>query len=145
MSLLSTLFGDTTDPPQDPYWQRNPDLKYYRLLQISRRPQVLADKSGVFILWSQSPHGHWIYCAHAEDLEGAVEIVASHPEVISLESRHGLLFSWSPIRADLRDGVVAHLRATLPFALEDAALDDRLGLSAAKLAAAEPVPVLPPG
>lgn len=132
--------------PQDPYWQRNARLRYVRLVHMAARADRLAGKGGVFVIWTQGvQRGTWVYCGHSPDLAEAVRQVIDAPAIVEWENRARLAFTWAPIRADRRDGVVAYLRGLLAFAVDDAALDEALGLSRARLRDADPVPVLPPG
>lgn len=149
MSLLSRLFGrpaaSKPRPPQDPYWQRNADLKYVRLMALYHRTRGLRGQGGVFIVWSQGLRGQWVYCGHAPDLAEAVRLLADSHPIAEWEDRAPLSVTWSPIRADRRDGAVAYLRETLRFQVEDPTLDRRLGMRPEALARAERVPILPPG
>jgi hypothetical protein len=146
MSFLSAIFGGLAPAkPAEPYWQRNNDLKYGRLLQIYRKADRLKGRGGVFIVWNTGIKGRWVYCGHCTDMAMAVRELCDSPETQEYEARSALFFTWSPIKPKLRDGVVKHLRATLTFVVDDPDLDQVFGFSSKQIEAAKAVPVLPPG
>ncbi|WP_413207204.1 hypothetical protein [Rhodospirillum sp. A1_3_36] len=146
MSFLSAIFGGkAAAKPAEPYWQRNSELKYGRLLQMYGKADRLKGRGGVFITWNVGVKGLWVYCGHCPDMAMAVRELCDSPETREYEARSALFFTWSPIKPELRNGVVKHLRTTLPFALDDPDLDRVFGFSPKQIDAARAVPVLPPG
>ncbi|MQX38270.1 hypothetical protein [Roseospira navarrensis] len=127
MSILSYLFGESDQPPPDPVWQRDPAMKYYRLLSMRPGRPNLTGRSGVFVLFHRGVRPGWVYVGATADLAGAVERVQAHHEISEYERRGGVFMTWSYIRADKRDGVVAYLRRQMKPEVEDPALDEALG------------------
>jgi hypothetical protein len=146
MSFLSALFGGKASAkPAEPYWQRNSELKFSRLLQLYGRADRFAGLGGVFVCWNTGIKGRWVYVGHCDDMAQAVRELCDAPEAAEFEARSALFFTWAPIKAELRDGVTRYLRDILNCALDDPDLDRVFGMSRERLAAAPPVPVLPPG
>ncbi len=146
MSVFSLLFGPPKpQTPMEPYWQRNQDLKYARLIHMHARSKRLHGRGGVYVLWTLGVKGQWLFCGHTADMGEAVDALPGIKPIHEAEDRTEVLFTWSPIRAELRDGVVAYLRRTLSFEIQDDSVDLALGMAPGRIAAATPVPVLPPG
>lgn len=142
MSFLSFLFGDTDKPPPDPVWQRDPDQKYYRLLVMKPGRPRLAGLGGVFVVFHRGVKPGWVYFGAARDLSVAVERLQDHREISRFEGRGGLFMTWSFIKPEKRDGVVAYLRETARPPLVDTDLDRELGCSPV---GAQPIAVQFPG
>ncbi|MGB1028008.1 MAG: hypothetical protein ACPGYL_15740, partial [Rhodospirillaceae bacterium] len=125
MSLLSVLFGRAAPkkPPQDPYWQRNDDLRYPRLLQVFGKSGRITGMGGVFITWSVGTKGRWFYCGHGKDLAECVRLLMDDEIFEDVPNRGSLFFTWAPIKEELRDGTVRYLRETLPFMIDDPGID----------------------
>lgn len=139
MSFLSFLFGDNEKPPPDPYWQRDPSQRFYRLIAIRPGRPKLAGLGGVIVVFHKGVQPGWVYVGAARDLERAVEALQDHREISRYESRGGLFATWAFIKPEKRAGVVAFLRgATKPMVM-DAALDAELG--GAPTSGAPPIPV----
>lgn len=143
MSFLSFLFGEPENaPPPDPYWQRDPSLKFYRLLGLRPgRPPKLKGAGGVFAVFHRGVKPGWVYVGATRDLGAAVERLQDHPEVSEMEARGGLYITWAFIKDDKRDGVVAYLREQLKPEIVDPEMDREMGCSPDK---AKPIPVQRP-
>ncbi len=142
MSFLSFLFGDNEKPPPDPVWQRQSNQRFHRLIAMKPGRPRLAGLGGVFVVFHRGMQPGWVYFGAARDLGAAVERLQDHRELSRFESRGGLFFTWSFIKPEKRDGVVAYLRATAAPELIDPDLDRDFGC---KPAGAKPVPVQFPG
>ena len=139
MSFLSFLFGDNEKPPPDPYWQRDPSQKFYRLIAIRPGRPKLAGLGGVIVVFHKGVKPGWVYVGAARDLGQAVETLQYHTEVSQYEGRGGLFATWAFIKPEKRAGVVAYLRGAMKPMVEDAALDAELGGAPAERA--PPIPV----
>lgn len=142
MSILSFLFGDTNTAPPDPVWQRDSSMRFYRLLAMRPGKPNLKGRSGVFAVFHKGVQPGWVYVGSATDLQQAVELIQDHPEISALEARGGLYITWSYVRADKRDGVVAFLRARMAPEVTAPDLDQALGCRPGN---AKPIPVQLPG
>ncbi|SDD74365.1 hypothetical protein SAMN05421720_101404 [Rhodospira trueperi] len=144
MGFLSFLFGEggTNNKPQDPYWQRDPSLKFYRLLAIKPDRLKLGGRGGVFALYHKGVRPGWVYVGATRDLGDAVERMKDHPEVSAMDARGGLFMTWAFIKDDKRDGVVAYLRHHLKPEVDDPDLDREMGCNPQN---AKHIPVLLPG
>lgn len=142
MSFLSFLFGDQNKPPPDPYWQRDPSQRFYRLIRMQPGRPNLTGRGGVFVLFHKGVQPGWVYVGAATDLAVAVERLQEHRAVGRLEARGGLYMTWAFIRQDKRDGVVAYLRQHMKPEVVDSALDRELGC---RPEGATPIPVQGPG
>jgi len=141
MSILSYLFGDQERSPPDPIWQRDAANKFHRLLLMKPGKPNLAGRSGVFVLFHKGVQPGWVYAGATSDLAAAVERLQDHREISGLERRGGLFITWSYVKAEKRDGVVAFLRTRMKPEVSDPDLDRELGC---KPGGAKPIPVLLP-
>jgi len=144
MGFLSFLFGEggTNKKPQDPYWQRDPSLRFYRLLAVNPNRLKLGGRGGVFALFHKGVRPGWVYVGATRDLGDAIERMKDHPEISAMDSRGGLFMTWAFVKEDKRDGVVAYLRHHLKPEVSDPDLDRELGCRPDN---AKQVPVLLPG
>ncbi|MBB4284887.1 hypothetical protein [Roseospira goensis] len=142
MSFLSFLFGDQDKPPPDPYWQRDPSMRFYRLLALRPGRPKLTGLGGVFVLFHKGVRPGWVYVGATADLGAAVTRLQDHPEIAALEGRGGLFMTWAFIKPDKRDGVVAYLRDRLKPEVIDDDMDHEMGC---RPAGARPIAVQLPG
>ena len=139
MSFLSFLFGDSEKPPPDPYWQRDPSQRFYRLIAIRPGRPKLTGLGGVIVVFHKGVQPGWVYVGAARDLARAIETLQDHSEISQYEGRGGLFVTWAFITPDKRAGVVAYLRAATKPMVVDAALDAELG--GAPTERVQPIPV----
>ncbi len=119
MSLLG-LFREQRPPPPavaaapaDPGWVKPPKGYYHRLLSIRLELAKLRGVGGVYVVWHRGVRPAWVHVGATEDLAASLAEARDTPEILAYESRGGLHVTWSPIIADYRMGVLAHLREAM--------------------------------
>ena len=123
-------------PPRDPRWTRTPGGNFHRMVHLDPEDEGLAGRSGVFVIWHGGVRPRWVYVGRSNDLAADLHGFGNNRDVMDYEVHGGLFVTWSLIRTEFQDGVVAFLTDTLDPAVENPEVPGEDVL---------PIPVVPPG
>jgi hypothetical protein len=124
------------EAPMDIPWEKNDKGRFWKLLLV--RPEILAGRGGVAAFFHRGVKPGWVFVCAADDLSDLLSRAQDDTVITEYEAHGGVFVTWSFVKPEFRDGVVAHLRRSLRPELETAALDGN------RTYAAPPVPVNPP-
>lgn len=131
---VSNTNAGVSNERYDPAWVRTPRGRYFRLVHLDPEAEDLSGAGGVLVVWHAGLWPAWVYVAAASDLARALHHLADDDDIMSYEANGGLYVTWSFLRPEYRDGVVAYLVERLrPKVLPNPAA-----------ANAVPIPVLSP-
>ncbi len=119
-------------------WQRDERGYFYRLLRLHPAEAGLSGIGGVYVMWSRGVHPKWIYAGATEDLGEAIGQARDDQQILTYEGRGSVYVTWSPIKAEYRDGVALYLRATLSPEINVNFPTDHLAANAAQIAVFPP-------
>lgn len=123
-------------PCLNPNWWCTADGRYPRLLHLDPEGEGLTGVSGVFVVWHAGIRPAWVYVGRSGNLAMTFNNLVEQEDIMSYEVNGGLYVSWTLIRPEYQDGVVAYLLAALKPVVEN---------SCPPADAVVPIPVLPPG
>jgi len=98
---------------QDPQWTRNETGRYYRLVHLDPEAQGLSGIGGVYLVWHGGVRPRWVYAGASDDLAVALHGLGSFSDVMLYEVNGGLFVTWSRVRREFRQGVLAYLIRSL--------------------------------
>lgn len=107
MSLFGRL--GRPGPPQDARWARSPRGKYFRLIHLDPEEVGLSGVGGIYVVWHGGVRPRWVCVGRTDDLAASYHRLGADKEVMSFEVNGGLFTTWSLIRAEHREGVLAYL------------------------------------
>lgn len=126
------------EAPMDIPWEKNDKGRFWKLLQIRSGALGAARRGGVAAFFHRGVKPGWVFVCAADDLGDLLERAKDDPDITEYEARGGVFVTWSFVKAEYRDGVVAHLRRILRPELGSCALDGNRAYSV------NPIPVNPP-
>lgn len=119
-------------------WQRDERGYFHRLLRLHPAEAGLSGIGGVYVLWSRGVHPKWIYAGATDDLGEAISQARDTQQVLLYEGHGSVYVTWTPIKAEYRDGVALYLRTTLNPEISSVFATDRLTADATQIAVFPP-------
>ena len=102
-----SLGGMRQPKAQDIKWRKSPRGEYYRLFMIDDFSELKLDNvGGVYLLWHGGLKPSWLVAGATEDLGHSFRELFRDRDIREYDNRGGVFMSWSPIKADYREGVV---------------------------------------
>ncbi len=126
------------EAPMDIPWEKNDKGRFWKLLMVRPDAVGLGGRGGVAAFFRRGLKPGWVFVCAADDLGALIERAQDNTEITGYEARGGVFVTWSFVKSEYRDGVVAHLRRTLKPEISTCALDGN------DTYAVDPIPVNPP-
>jgi len=143
MAMFFGFFGNNAAAPTEDEvmtipWEKNAKGRFCKLMYLRVSQYNFSGRGGVVVFFHRGVKPGWVNVCATDDLETLIEDAKDDPDIMEYERRGGVFVTWSYVKPNFRDGVVAYLQKHLDVAVLSTALDHH------KEYLAEPIEVKPP-
>lgn len=122
------FFGNTAPAPTKDEimsipWEKNAKGRFCKLMHLRVSQYDFAGRGGVVVFFHRGVKPGWVHVCATDDLETLIEDAKDDSDIMAYERRGGVYVTWSYVKPNFRDGVVAYLRQYLDVSVPTASLD----------------------